>query len=244
MSPIEKVKSSNESASENTKQELVSLREEIITNPDDPPASSQEKSDTTSTTPVVKFSTWFNTLQTWITNEWNARIRNVANFWLDVKLWKKETLQLWYFGMNEFTQNLEGYFGRHVPNIWLTGMPKLKAIGIVKTTADGVLDAKYGLRYLVSDQMGVDYWRLDVAGNKNGASATFFLWKNIGKKWTNLEMLSDIQFDGQNKKFLAPFTEIQINQQIAKWFNVFMRGEIPGVKYNEGTYLLWVSKKL
>jgi hypothetical protein len=33
----------------------------------------------------------------------------------------------------------------------------LKAIGVIKTTADGVVDSKYGLRYLVSDEMGIDY---------------------------------------------------------------------------------------
>jgi len=205
-------------------------------------------SDTTHSDTIKKtnisFNKWFNALETSLTHQWNARIRNYANVWLDVKLWENEALQLWYSGMNEFTQNLEGYFGRHVPNIWLKGVPKLKAIGVVKTTATDVLDSKYGLRYLVSDQAGVDYWRIDVAWNKNWASATFFLWKNIGKKWTNIEFLTDVQFDGENKKVLAPYTELQLNQNISKWFNVFVRWEIPWVKYKDWIYLLWISKTL
>lgn len=202
-------------------------------------------SDTTNTDTVKKntisFTKWFNALQTSLTNEWNARIRNYANFWLDIKLWENEALQLWYSWLNQFTQNLEWYFGKHVPNIWLKWIPNLKAIGIIKTDNDGVIDSKYGLRYLVSDQAGVDYWRIDVAGNKTWASATFFLWKNIGNKWTNIEVLTDVQFDAENKKVLAPYTELQLNQEISKGFNVFMRWEIPWVKYKDGTYLLWVS---
>ncbi len=203
-------------------------------------------SDTTNTDTInkntISFDKWFNALETSFTNQWDARIRNYANFWLDFRLWENEAIQLWYSGVNEFTKNLEWYFGRHVPNIWLKWAPNLKAIGIIKTNKDGIIDGKYGLRYLVSDQAGVDYWRIDVAGNKTWASATFFLWKNIGNKWTNIEVLTDVQFDAENKKVLAPYTELQLNQEISKWFNVFMRGEIPWVKYKDGTYLFWVSK--
>lgn len=201
-------------------------------------------SDTTKKEKSIALTAGFNALETSVTHQWNARIRNFANIWLDIKLGKKETLQLWYSWMNEFSENLAGYFGRHVPNIWLKSVPKLKAIGVIKTTADGVLDAKYGLRYLVSDQMGVDYWWLDVAWNDQWASVTFFLWKDLWKKWTNVELLTDIQIDGKNKKILAPYTELQLNQSISKGFNVFIRWEVSWIDFNHGQYLFGVSKKL
>ncbi len=207
-----------------------------------PPDTIVPPPDTIPNTSNVSTTSWFNAFEASITHQWNARLRDYANFWLDFKLWKKQRLQLWYSGMNEFTQNLEWYFGRHVPNIWISGIPKFKAIGVVKTTADGILDAKYGLRYIVSDQAWVDYWRVDVAWNSTWASATFFLGKNIGNKWTNVEVLTDLQFNGKDKKVLAPFTEFQVNQTIAKWFNVFTRWEVIWANYKGGTYLLWVSK--
>jgi len=201
-------------------------------------------SDTTKKDKTISLTTGFNALETSITHKWNARIRTYADIWLDIKLGKKEALQLGYSWMNEFTDNLASYFGRHVPNIWLKGLPQLKAIGVVKTTADGVLDAKYGLRYLVSNQMGVDYWWIDVAWNDKWASVTFFLWKDLWKKWTNIELLTDIQIDGKNKKILAPYTELQLNQSISKGFNVFVRSELSWVDFNHGQYLFGVSKKL
>jgi hypothetical protein len=233
---IEKMPSSYEDEKQIV-EDLNDLKNKIE-NPDDPPASS----DSTTVIKPISLTTWFNALETSVDHTWNARIRNYANVWLDVKLWENEALQLWYSGMNEFTQNLEWYFGRHVPNIWISGIPKFKAIGVVKTTADGILDAKYGLRYIVSDQAWVDYWRVDVAWNSTWASATFFLGKNIGNKWTNVEVLTDLQFNGKDKKVLAPFTEFQVNQTIAKWFNVFTRWEVIWANYKGGTYLLWVSK--
>jgi hypothetical protein len=44
---------------------------------------------------------------------------------------------------------------------------KLKLIGVVQTTSEGVIDDKYGLRYLISDKHGI-YGRVDVTANKNG----------------------------------------------------------------------------
>lgn len=250
-----------------TPQELADLKWSILKNPlGDPDKDPKKKSDknskeknskekisdetlTKDTLKVdskVKLTTWFNALETAITMKGDARIRNYADIWLEFKL-GKNALQVWYNGMNEFTQNLQNYFGRHVPNIWLKSAPNLKLIGVVKTTADAVIDSKYGLRYLVSDKFGVDYGRIDVAWGKNWASATFFLGKDIGKKWTNVELLEDVQLNAptetESKVKVSPYTEFQLNQNIAKWFSVFVRWEVPWVKFKDGVYLLGVSKK-
>jgi len=233
-----------------TTKDLHSFSQEIAkqANPDIPPSNSANPDstdpDVVDANPDTKekkvnLTTWLNAIETAVDHRWDARIRKLTNVWLEYKFSKKEALQLWYSGLNEFTWNLSSYFGKHVPNIWLKWVPNLKAIGIIKTNKDGIFDDKYGLRYLVSDKTGVDYWRIDVAWGKSWASLTFFLWKDIGKKWTNVELLTDIQYDAENKKVLAPYTELQLNQQLTNQFKVFMRAEISWTKFREWNYMVW-----
>jgi len=42
----------------------------------------------------------------------------------------------------------------------------LKLIGVVKTTSEGIIDNTYGLRYIISDKLGIDYGRVDITANK------------------------------------------------------------------------------
>lgn len=195
----------------------------------------------TAVTDTTKKDLWttvgFNAVETAVTSQGNARIRAYAELGLSYK-----KAELGYSGMNEFTQNLKTYFGRHVVVAWLKDK-KLKLIGVVKTTAaEGVIDTKFGLRYLISDKHGI-YGRVDVSANKDGWDATFFLGKTLGKKKTgSVELFESAGVDFKGK--ISPYTELQLNKEVFKWLNVFVRWEMAGDKYKDNTYLFGISKML
>lgn len=179
----------------------------------------------------------FNAIETAVTDKWNARIRSYADIGLSYK-----TLELGYSTMNEFTENLQNYFGRHAAVVWLKDK-KLKLIGVIKTTPKGIIDNTYGLRYIISDKLGADYGRVDITANKNWWDATFFLGKSLGKKKKgSVELFESAGIDFKGK--ISPYTELQLNQEVLGWLNVFVRWEMAGISYKNNTYLLGISKIL
>lgn len=178
---------------------------------------------------------WFNALESAISDKGNARLRWYANIWLSYK-----TIEVWYEWMNQFNENLKNYFARHVATAWIKNKD-LKLIWVVKTDKDGIINDQYWLRYMISDKLWIDYWRVDIVWSKEWANATFFLGKSLWKSKTSIELFESI--DISKKWKIAPYTELQVNQEIAKWFNVFIRGEMAWVSYKDNVYLLGVSKK-
>ncbi len=180
-------------------------------------------------------TTGFNAIETAITHQGNARIRTYAELGLSYK-----GFELGINGMNEFTQDLTNYFGRNDIIAWFKGM-NLKLIGVVKANAEGIIDETYGLRYMISDKWGIDYGRVDITANGKRGDVTFFLGKHLGKTWS-LELFESAGIDYQGK--ISPYTELQLNKEIFKWLNIFVRGEMAGVEYKDMTYLLGISKIL
>jgi hypothetical protein len=149
-------------------------------------------------------------------------------------------VEIGYHWLNEFTKDLKWYFGRHVVTAWRKDLD-LKLAGVVKTTADGMLSSKYGLRYNIRGKVGEKlgmYWFVDIIADGKSGTATFFLGKSFGK-WPSVELFEniDVWFNGS----IDFYTEIQLTQQITKWLNIFARGEMVGAEYKDAVYVWWIT---
>jgi len=119
----------------------------------------------------------------------------------------------------------------------------LKLIGVVKTTSEGIIDNTYGLRYIISDKLGIDYGRVDITANKKWWDATFFLGKSLGPKVKgSVELFESAGIDYKGK--ISPYTELQLNKEVFKWLNIFVRWEVGWSDVKGWTYLFGMSKIL
>ena len=176
----------------------------------------------------------YNALESGLTNKGNLRIRTFE----DIKFQYKN-INLGFHGLNEWTENLKGYFGRNVLTVG-SNNKNWKLAGVFKSDSKGIFDKKYGIRFNLKDKLGADYGWADAVFNQKSGNVTTFLGKSLGSK-TSIELFNSIEFPFGKKH--SVYTEIQLNKKIKKDLSIYARGEMTGTKYKEVVYLLGITKK-
>ncbi len=177
---------------------------------------------------VVEVNTGYNALETGITSERELKARALTDASINVG-----KAELGYFGLNETVGGLKNYFGLHKPYLgWNDN--DLQLVGLIKTSSNGIEDAKAGLRYKMTDKLGVDYGWIDVTFDNVSGNAMVFLGKEIGDK-TSVGLFVDAEkpFNGKPEVY----TELQLNRKLTNKLSGYLRAEKYGIGFKD-TYIV------
>ena len=160
----------------------------------------------------------YNALETLVTEDGDVRYRLLSNVDFNI-----DDFRVGYSGLNE-ANNLDEdtYFGRHA--LLLSKEDSGTSLAaVIKTTKDGAIDKKIGIRNtsLVNKLGG--YGRIDAVADGDAANLTAFYGRPFGRGFSaELYHSLEIPFEGKP----GHYTEVQVNKDISAWLSLVGRVEI------------------
>ncbi len=177
----------------------------------------------------------FNALEAAVTSEIAARTRLQTN----LKFNLVDPINIGVSGMNETTNlSKDNYFGINTIFAGKRG-GKIGPAAIITADSQGLFDVKYGGRYQ-SEMPGGELWiTAGIKPDGKAGNITTYLGKDLGKGFFG-EVYQNTELTKGDKPF--HYTEIQLNKEVAKKFNVFVRAELEKFNLKEGRYLVGIAK--
>lgn len=150
------------------------------------------------------------------------------------------TAELEYRGFHELDDlDPKTYFGRSAFTVadtsWTT-----KPAAVIKTTSQGVLDAKAGIRDTAIPAALGCYGFVDFTANKDGLNIHSFLGRELGKGFS-LETTQSASATKGTKP--SVYSELQLNKGLSKHTGVYLRAESQNFSPRTSTYLLGLTIK-
>jgi hypothetical protein len=126
-------------------------------------------------------------------------------------------------------------FGRQALSIGKADS-KWRAIAWTKTTNEGSIDTKFGIRnYGIPELLGC-YGFIEATANNDAGNLTAFFGKQFNKTWTG-EFFHEI--DGSDN-----YTELQVNKDLGEHLRAFARAEFYDFDMQKATIIAGVTLKM
>jgi hypothetical protein len=176
-----------------------------------------------------KITTGYNAVELGATNTENFRTRLLTDVGINY-----HDFELRFNGLNETNDiNNEAYYGRNVFDCKKAGSTT-SAIGVVKTTNQGVLDAKAGVRETGIPKRLGGYGFVDLTFDRDAVNFSGFFGKPLYRN-VSLELFQSVEKPFHDAS--SYYTELQSNVNIYRNLSGFARVEVYDFKFNNPTLI-------